>query len=182
MSIIKRVSSGLLIPTFLLAAAGFMVSPQAAAQPKIGFVNVAKVLDDAPQAEDARQSLEREFAPRDRDLLKQQKEVRTLEDELIKNGAVMAERERERKESRIRSQKRELRRLQEEFREDLNLRRNQELAKLQRQVIEVIQQFAKDQKYDMIVGDGVLYAGDRVDVTKKVIEQLRRQFKKSAGK
>lgn len=149
------------------------------AQVKVGFVNISKVLDKAPQAETARERIEREFAPRDRELLEQQKEIRALEDKLVKNGAVMSATERQRQESEIRSLKREIRRLQDEFREDLNLRRSQELSKLQRKVTEVIQELAKAENYDLVVTDGVIYAGERVDITDKVIGQLTAEFKKS---
>ena len=67
-----------------------------------------------------------------------------------------------------------MRRAQEEFREELNLRRNQELSKLQRRVIEVIQELAKAEAYDLVVTDGVVYAGERVDITEKVIGRLKK--------
>jgi outer membrane protein len=153
--------------------------PLVLAQVKVGFVNISKVLDKAPQAESARESIEREFAPRDRELLDQQKQVREIEDKLVKNGAIMSASERQRQESEIRSMKREIRRLQDEFREDLNLRRSQELSKLQRKVTEVFQDLAKAERYDLVVTDGVIYAGERVDITDKVIGQLTAQFKKS---
>ena len=73
---------------------------------------------------------------------------------------------------------RELRRLQDEFREDLNLRRAQELNKLQARVGELIRGMGKSQKYDLIViGDGVIYAGAKVDITDKVVELLKGEFK-----
>ena len=105
-----------------------------AADVKIGFVNVAKVLDKSPQAADARERIEKEFAPKDRGLLAQQKELRALEDKLVRDGAVMTEDKRVNLEQDVRTRRRELRRAQEEFREELNLRRNQELSKLQRRV------------------------------------------------
>jgi outer membrane protein len=155
-----------------------MFTAQAAsAEIKVGFVNVAKVLELAPQAEAARTRIEKEFAPRDRELLQQQKDVRGLEDRLVKNAAVLSEAERQRKETDIRASKRELRRAQDEFREDLNLRRSQELSKLQQTVTEVIQKLAKTEKYDLIVSDGVIFAGDRVNMTDKILERLRANFK-----
>ena len=149
----------------------------ALAEFKVGFVNIPRVLDKAPQAEAARTRIEKEFAPKDRQLLEQQKEVRTLEDRLIKNGAVMSASERQRQEGEIRALKREIRRLQDEFREDLNLRRSQELSKLQRKVTEVIQSLAKAENYDLILTDGVIYAGERVDITDKIIARLNSEFK-----
>ena len=148
-----------------------------AADYKVGFVDAGKVLEEAPQAEDARSRLEKEFAPRDRTLIKTQKEIRDLEDKLVRDGAVMSESERTRVERDLRARKRDLKRQQDEFRDDLNLRRNEELQKLQRQVFEAIQRLAKQDKYDLIVGDGVIFASSRVDVTSKVIDYLKQKFK-----
>ena len=92
----------------------------------------------------------------------------------------MSDVERQRNETEIRAGKRELRRAQDEFREDLNLRRSQELSKLQQKVTEVIQVLAKAEKYDLIVSDGVIFAGSRVDITDMVLERLRADFKKAS--
>ena len=164
----------------LVLALGVLAAPAASAEVKIGFVNVAKVLELAPQAEAARDRIEREFAPRDRELLQQQKDVRSLEDRLVKNAAILSDVERQRNETEIRAAKRDLRRAQDEFREDLNLRRSQELSKLQQNVTGVIQVLAKAEKYDLIVSDGVIFAGTRVDITDKVLERLRADFKNAS--
>ncbi len=145
-----------------------------AADYKVGVVDVGKVLENAPQAKSARKRIQREFEPKDRQLIKQQKELQKLEDKLVRDGAVMAESERSRLEGDIRSARREIRRAQEEFREDLNLRRNQELGKLQKKVLVAIRDLAKKEKYDLIIGDGVIYAGKRVDITNKVISTLKK--------
>ena len=104
----------------LVLSLSVLAAPAASAEVKMGFVNVAKVLELAPQAEAARNRIERECAPKDRELLRQQKDVRSLEDRLVKNKAVLADVERGRSENEIRAAKRELRRAQDEFREDLN--------------------------------------------------------------
>lgn len=163
----------------MVLAVGTFAAQAASAEVKIGFVNVAKVLELAPQAEAARNRIEKEFAPKDRELLDQQKDVRNLEDRLVKNAAVLSEAERQRNETEIRATKRDLRRAQDEFREDLNLRRSQELSKLQLKVTEVIQVLAKAEKYDLIVSDGVIFAGQRVDITDMILERLRADFKSS---
>jgi len=140
---------------------------------KVGFVNVARVLDQAPQAQSASRRIEKEFAPRDRELIAQQKELRKMEDRLVKNGAVMSATERERQAVDIRKLRREIRTNQGEFREDLNLARSQEMTKLQRRVVQVIKDLAKAEKYDLIIGEGVIYAGSKVDITSKVLSKLK---------
>ena len=150
----------------------------AAAQTKIGVVNVARVIEVAPQAQAATTRLEKEFAPRDREILAQQKEVRALEDKLVKNAAVMSDTERQRQEAQIRALRRELRRLTDEFQEDANLRRAQELSKLQTRVGEIIRKMGEDQDYDLIVtADRVIHVGAKVDITDQVIDALKKEFK-----
>ena len=135
-----------------------------AAEVKIGFVNVPRVLDSAPQAQAADQRLEKEFGPRDSEILAMKRELVALNERLSKNAAVMSASERQRQEAEMRQMRREIRRLEDEFREDVNL---------QRLVVEVIQKLAKDENFDLIISDGVIYAGDRVDITEKVIGRLK---------
>ena len=159
----------------ILAAALLAGAAPAAAEVKVGFVNVPKVLDQAPQARAADQRLEKEFGPRDSEILGMKRELVQLNEKLAKNSAVMSASERQRQEADMRQMWREIRRLEDEFREDVNLRRSQELGKLQRLVVEVIQTLAKAEKFDLIISDGVIYAGDKVDITDKVINRLKNQ-------
>ena len=153
-----------------------------AAELKVGFVNAAKVLEQAPQADAARAALEKEFSPRDKSLLKLQKEMRKLESRLTRDGAIMSESERRKLERDIISRKRDVKREQEEFREDLNIRRNESFDKLRRRVYEVIVDISKKEKYDLVVSDGVVYAADRIDITDKVVGRLKQEFKRSTKK
>lgn len=143
------------------------------AELKLGFVNVPRVLDQAPQARAADDRLEKEFGPRDSEIVRMKRDLVAQNDKLAKNAAVMSAAERQRQESDLRQMRREIRRLEDEFREDVNLRRSQELGKLQRLVVEVIQNLAKAEKFDLIISDGVIYAGDTVDITDKVIARLK---------
>lgn len=143
-----------------------------AADMNVGFVDTARVLKQAPQAELARKKLESEFAPRDKQVVEMRKTLKNMEDELAKDSTVMSELVRKKKERAIISQKRDIKRAREEFNEDLNIRRNEELAKLQKLVYEVIITLAKDENYDVILGDNVMFASKRVDVTDKVLQRL----------
>lgn len=157
---------------FLLAF--FVASSVALGQEiKVGVVNAAKVLEEAPQMETARKALEKEFAPRDKEMVKLQKEVRNLEEKLSRDGDIMSEVEQRNMERDIRSRKRELKRLQDEFNEDLNLKRNEAFDRIRRKVLEVVTAIGKKEKFDLIVNDGVLYASKRIDITDAVIQQLK---------
>lgn len=150
-----------------------------AAQLKIGFVNAAKVLEQAPQADAARQRLEKEFSPRDKALVETGKGVRKLEEKLARDGAIMSESARRKLERDIISQKRDLKRAQDEFREDLNIRRNEAFDQLRRRVFEVITDISKKESYDLVVSDGVVYASDGINITGKVVARLQQEFKQS---
>jgi len=143
---------------------------------RIAFVNAARIVESAPQAALARNRLEEEFAPRDRDLLRMQEDVRALEDRMNEEAALASEAERRRLERELLTQRRELKRAQDEFREDLNIRRNEEFARLQRQVADVITEMAREENYDLILNEAaVIYASDRVDATEQVLLRLRRE-------
>lgn len=144
------------------------------AELKIGFVNVAKVLEKAPQAEQAKKRLEQEFSPRDKQLASQINEIKGLEEKLTKDSSVMSESKRRNLEKDIIAKKREAKRAQQEFGEDFNLRRNEELGKLQKRIIEAIKEIAKEDDYDLLLTDGVIHAAEELDVTSRVQEKLNK--------
>jgi outer membrane protein len=139
---------------------------------KIGFVNTERLFREATPAKRAQQKLEREFAGRDGDIQKLNKQVRDLQALLEKDGVTMAESDRRNKERDLANMSRDLQRLQREFREDLNLRRNEELGAVQERANKVIQQIAEAEKFDLILQDPVVYASGRIDITDKVIKAL----------
>lgn len=160
----------LLVFIFLLSAN--VVSAQGI---KIGYVNAVKVIEEAPQGEAALKKLESEFGPRDKRLVSMQNDIRELEDDLEKNGLIMTDVDRRKKEREILVMKRNLRRATQEFREDYNLRRNEELTVLQKIVKQAIVEIAKQEKYDLIVHEGTIYASSKIDITDKVLEKLNKK-------
>ena len=139
---------------------------------KIGFVNSERLFRDAAPAKRAQQKLEKEFAGRDAEIQKLAKQVRDLQAALEKDGVTMAETERRNKERDLSNMSRDLQRGQREFREDLNLRRNEELSAVQERANKVINQIATDEKFDLIIQDPVIYASPRIDITDRVIKAL----------
>ena len=151
-----------------------LVSTSAYAQAgdyKIGFVNTERLFREAAPAKRAQQKLEREFASRDADIQKLSKQVRDLQALLEKDGVTMAEADRRNKERDLANMTRDLQRGQREFREDLNLRRNEELASVQERATRVINQIAEQEKFDLILQEAV-FASGRIDITDKVIKAL----------
>ena len=143
-----------------------------AAEYKVGFVNTERLFREAAPAKRAQQKLEKEFAARDAEIQKLSKQVRDLQALLEKDGATMSDADRRNKERDLANLTRDLQRGQREFREDLNLRRNEELASVQERANKVIQQMAEAEKFDLILQDPVVYASQRIDITEKVIKAL----------
>ena len=160
-----------------LLAMGFWLQPaMVLAQTQIGYVNIARVFEEAPQAEAARKQLEKEFAPRDQNIVKMQKDLRELEEKLARDSAIMSVREQRRLERDLLSNKREIKRETEEFREDFSIRRNEVFEKLRRRIIQVINTIGKEKKFDLIINEGaVVFAGKKVDITEVVLEKLRKE-------
>jgi outer membrane protein len=158
----------------LAAALACAAAPAAvqAADYKIGFVNGERLLREAAPAKRAQAKLEKEFAGRQADLQKLDKQVQTLQQSLDRDGATMSEADRRNKERDLANMTRDLQRSQREFREDLNLRKNEELASMQERANKVIQQIAVDEKFDLIVQEPVIYASPRIDITDRVIKAL----------
>ena len=123
------------------------------------------------------QALQEEFAPRQREMAAQQKDLKAKDEKLQRDGAVMAENERRNAEKDLRDGQRELQRKQSEYVEDLNLRRNEELGKLQRSLLQEVQAFARTSSFDLVVGDGVLYANESLDITAQVLAALQQRYK-----
>ncbi|MFP5348228.1 MAG: OmpH family outer membrane protein [Gammaproteobacteria bacterium] len=166
-SAIRRIVAGLAV-----AAALGMASAAQAQNLKVGYVNAVKVIEEAPQGEAALKKLESEFGPRDKKLVAMQAKIKNLEDELEKNALLLKDPDRRAKEHEIVVLKRDLRRATQEFREDYNLRRNEELSALQKVVYKAIVEIAKQENYDLILHEGTIYASKKVDLTDKILKKL----------
>ncbi|MDA1116636.1 MAG: OmpH family outer membrane protein [Proteobacteria bacterium] len=154
-----------------LALAVAALPAAAQAEYRIGFVNTARILRDAVPAVRAQKKIEAEFAKRDQELAKTADQLKRLQDELERQGVTMPESQRRAKERDFGDLNRDFQRRQREFREDLNQRRNEELALVVEQANRVIRQIAEQEKYDIIFQDAV-YADPRIDITERVIKAL----------
>ena len=143
----------------------------ALAETKIGFVNGQKVINESPQAAKAKKKLEKEFEKRDQDLQKLAKQLQGVQEGLEKNAVTMTEADRRNKEREFSDLNRDFQRKQREFREDLNLRQNEEMAGIYERVNKIIKQVAEAEKYDLIIQEGV-YVSPKLDITDKVIKAL----------
>ena len=143
----------------------------AQAEGRIGFVNTARILRDAAPAVRAQKKIETEFSKRDQELAKTAEQLKRMQDELERQGVTMPDSQRRAKEREFNDLSRDFQRRQREFREDLNQRRNEELAQVVEQANRIIRQIAEQEKYDIIFQDAV-YANPRIDITDRVIKAL----------
>lgn len=154
-----------------LAAVAALASPAWAQDLKIGYVNSERVLRDAAPAKAAQLKLEGEFGRREKELQDATTRLKAAADKLDKDGPTLSEAEKSRRQRELVEQDREIQRKRREFQEDLNVRKNEELAQVLEKANRVIKQIFDQEKYDLILQE-VVFAGPRVDITDKVIKAL----------
>lgn len=158
---------------FVLVA-GLLAAAPAQAQ-KIGVVNVDRLVLESPQYEALAQALETEFAPKQRELLTLQQQLQEKQQRYERDRSVLSDQERTTLERELRDGARELQRQSGVLEEDINLRHQEQLGQVQRTVLQALQEYAERQRYDLVLTAAVVpYAGDNLDITSAVLEQLRR--------
>jgi outer membrane protein len=157
------------------------MSVPAMAEIKIGVVDYARLLDQAPQAKALQDSLKNEFGPRYQQLLAQDQALKTRADKLQKDGATMSQDQREKEEKTLRDAARDLERKKSEWQDDSNTRRNEEMNKLQRSLVGEVREYAKAQNFDVVIAEGVIYATPTVDITPAILQALQSRAPKPAA-
>ena len=161
--------SALLFSMFLLLPASVSAEMELF---KIGYVVVERVLKEAPQTASSNKKLEKEFKSRTDGLQKKVKSIQKQEKDFKKNSVTMASDERQKAQKKIQNSKIEIQRIERELREDIDIRRREEIGKLQQKINEAIEEMAKKDKYDLILYQGVAYASKEIDITDKLIKVL----------
>ena len=152
----------------LLMAGGVSVS---AADLKVGFVDAERVNRESAPADEASKRLEKEFQPRVQEVQRREAAIKVAQAQFEKDAVTMSENDRRAREQEMSRQIVDLQRLQREFQEDLNLRRNQELGGLLERANKIIRQIAEAEKYDLILQEAV-YRSPRIDITDRVLKAL----------
>jgi outer membrane protein len=163
-----------------LIAATFAV-PAAAAEIKVGVVDIAKLFDESPQAKVVQDGLKAEFGPRLQQLIAQEQALKARNDKYQKDLATMAADQRTKAEKDLRDSARELERKKAELQDDSNAKRQEEMNKLQRLLFGEVRDYAKAQNYDVVIAEGVLYATPAVDITAAVLQLLQSRAPKPAA-
>lgn len=157
--------AGMLLAALLGAGAAY------ASDFKVGVVDTERILRESAPAKKAEKKIEKEFSGRDQEikrLLKQAKELQSL---LEKDDKKLSDADRRNKERELTSMNVNLQRMQREFREDLNLRKNEELAIVLELANKAIQEIAEAEKYDLILQEAV-YRNPKIDITDSVIKHF----------
>jgi outer membrane protein len=157
---------------FLAVAVSLSAAP-AWAELKIGVVDYGRLVEESPQAKSALEAIRNEFTPRQRELQNQQASLKAKEDKLQKDGATMTPDQRSTAEKDLRDGAREFQRKQSEVQDDFNARRNEEMSRLQKTIIEQVRTYAKAQNFDLVIADGVIYSTPTVDITPAILQQLQ---------
>jgi outer membrane protein len=164
-----RKFSAILFSLFLLLPASVSAEMEIF---KIGYVVVEKILKEAPQTATSNKKLEKEFKSRTDGLQKKVKSIQKQEKDFNKNSVTMSSDERQKAQKKIQNSKIEIQRIERELREDIDIRRREEIGALQQKINEAIEEMAKKDKYDLILYQGVAYASKEIDITDKLIKVL----------
>ena len=155
-----------------LVLAAALAAPLASAETRVAVVDLNRVVAESPQGKAAIDKLTAERTDKQRELVSQQKDLRALEERLNRDGAIMAESERADVETRYRTLRQRIERRAAEIDEDLNARRQDELTRVQRVVLNEIRSYAKESGFDVVLGPGVVYAAPEIDITEAVKKRL----------
>ena len=150
-----------------------VLSAPAWADLKIGFVNYQRLMQESPQGKAVQQTLRTEFAAKQRELASEQESLKSKQAALDRDGGTMSVDQRSAAEQSLRDGQRELSEKQNEYQDDMNARQNQELSKLQRTLVEAVQQYAQAQRFDLVLADGVIFANPTLDITQPVLASLQ---------
>ncbi len=157
---------------FLVFATLFLVSLSVYAELKVGFVQVDKILQEAPQTIESNKKLEKEFSLRTDKLKADVKALKEREASFSKDVLTMKDSERGTKEKSLSQLRVDVQRIERELREDINIRRNEELGGLQEQINKAVTSVSKAEGYDLVVYNGVAYASEKIDITDKILKSL----------
>jgi outer membrane protein len=161
-----------LLSIFVIAVSLFTTS--AYAELKAAFINSATILQEAPQAKAAVEAMKKEFKEREDALRAMAEEIKKEEKDLQKDGAIMSPEQKQKKENAVMEKKRKLRFDAQSLKEDVDLRRKQEIEKIRASISEVINKYSKKHGYDLVFTQGVAFAADKVNITQDILKELKK--------
>jgi outer membrane protein len=162
------------VAVWIVAAAGALATLPAWADVKLAVVDFQRLAQESPQGKAVMDAMRAEFAPRERTLQAQAQTIKAKQDKLQKDGATMTDEQRLRAEKELRDGERDFERARGELQDDVTARRNEEMSRLQRTLVEEVRSYAKTQNYDVVVSnEAVLYQTPNFDITPAVLTALQ---------
>lgn len=165
----------------IVAAVTVSVSA-AAADLKVGVVDTTKLLRMSPQGQNANDQLSKKFDSRKKELMSENEKIKSMQEDLDKNGAVMSASQAQDEQTRLEEMQRDFNRKQSEYTDDVTMEQNEVLSKLQQEALKAVQEVAQIQKFNLILSTGVLYADNSVDITDLVLAQMQKDYKAESAK
>ncbi|MEP7247577.1 MAG: OmpH family outer membrane protein [Gammaproteobacteria bacterium] len=175
----KRLNNSKMWGIALVAA--LMAAPAWSVDLKIAVVDYGRLVEESPQAKVALDAIRTEFTPRQKEMQQQEVSLKSKQDRLEKDAATMSEEQRTRSEKDLRDGARDLARRRQEVQDDFNARRNEEMSRLQRTLIEEVRTYAKAQGFDLVIADGVIYSVPTLDITPAILSSLQARAPKAAA-
>jgi outer membrane protein len=164
-----------------LAFVAALFAVPAFAQTKIAVVDYGRLVEESPQAKTALEAIRTEFTPRQREIENLANSLKTKQDKLEKDQATMSQDQRTRAEKELRDGARDLQQKRAEVQDDFNARRNEEMSRLQRSLIEEVRTYAKAQNFDLVIADGVIYSVPTLDITPAILTSLQAKAPKTSA-
>jgi outer membrane protein len=172
---VSRVAPGIAIVLAVALAGTLAAVPARAAGLRIAVVNYAELIQQSPQAKAADAALRAEFAPKERSLQAEANQLKLRQDNLKKNEATMTQDQKDQAELDLRERYQDLQRKQSEIQDDANTRRQELMSELQNTLVRVVQNYAKQQRYDLVLAEGVIYSDSTLDITPAILSALKAQ-------
>ena len=167
----------------LVCLAGLVCASLAGAQEtKIGYVDMQRLFDEAPQVQAVRDSLDREFRPRNEALLADEDRLEEIETQLANDAASLMANQRQTLMVEARNLRRSIDRRREDLAEEVRFRTNAETSDLESTIDLAVSEVARAGDYDLILTSPVAYASDRVDITESVLAWLAQDLESQAGR
>lgn len=166
------VGAGVLAFGWVAVAAAMPAHAQAL---RVAVVNYGELLQKSPQAQAASASLRKEFGPRQKSLQAKAHELQQKQARLKRNAATMTQDQRDQAELNLREQYQDLARRESQIQDDANTRRNELMSKVTHTLVQVVQKYAREQHYNLVLADGVIYADSALDITPQILKVLQTQ-------
>lgn len=143
---------------------------------KIGFVDMETLIDNSPQINNSRQTISAEFESQYQAIEQKESDLERLESRITKDGAIMSLSELGKLQERARILERQTRRAKEDLKDAISIRNNQILSDIQVELTEIVTQYAKDNHYDMILINSILYVSDEMNITQEILKVLKDKY------